>query len=72
MKVKDIFSLQKRLYYALVVRPINGDGFKIEHRKSYFFKKVTSMCEDCPARSKAIGSEPILVGVRAFESHSLH
>ena len=28
--------------------------------------------EDCPARSKAIGSEPILAGVRAFESHLSH
>ena len=58
--------------YFTGIRLINGDGFRIEHRKSYFFKEVTSMCEDCPARSKAIGSEPILVGVRAFESHSSH
>ena len=31
-----------------------------------------SYCGSCPARSKALGSEPSLVGVRAFESHLPH
>jgi hypothetical protein len=35
-------------------------------------KKLFSLFESCPARSKAPGSEPILVGVRAFESHLSH
>ncbi len=30
------------------------------------------MCESCQARSKAIGLEPILAGVRAFELRLLH
>ncbi len=33
---------------------------------------VTHVCGGCQARSKAIGSGPILVGVRAFKSHPPH
>ena len=56
----------------MVVQPNQWYEFRIENRIASFFEKVNSICEDCPARSKAIGSEPILVGVRAFESHSSH
>ncbi len=38
--------------------------------KLYFVEKKTYA--NYPARSKAIGSEPTLVGIRAFESHISH
>jgi hypothetical protein len=31
-----------------------------------------SLCEGCPARSKAMGLGPIIVGFRVFESHLSH